>query len=537
MPHALPRLAGFFRSRTNSFNLPTDPAAKEEATASTASRRSSSTKPRPRPKVSDRSPSSSGSSLASEDKSARMPDVHKRLSLGGLHSPKSSASKLQHHQSANLDIVIESPPLLFYGPESSSTGALLSGQLTLNVHEESMTIESFKMRLALEVTRKKPFHAHCQECAHQSSDLETWAFIQGPTILHRGKETSAFKAPSTWTNSFAGEHNYPFSFLLPGHLPATMKAALSSIDYVLRATIQPKTGDPIKLSRNLDLKRAICPPDVPRQSIRIFPPTNLTANCQLPPVIHPIGEATVSMRMDGIVKRNAETKTQNQWKLKRMTWRLDETQKEISPACAKHAAKLGHVEEAKKGMPHQDVRTIGTDEMKTGWKSDYSSADGTIELEFPISIRPDSKAVCDMKAEDGTEVSHVLVVEMIVAEEFAPIKKPNQITPTGAARVLRMHFNITLTERAGLGISWDEEQPPLYENVPASPPAYGINLAYEGEPIPDYEDLSPLEAAVDTLTPGQNPALRPLDSRDGTPSRPSTEHTSSRQVTLEDLHL
>lgn len=217
----------------------------------------------------------------------------------------------------------------------------------------------------------------------------------------------------------------------------------------------------------------------------------------------------VSMRIDGVVKRNTETKTQTQWKLKRLTWRLDETQKTISPACPKHAAKLGNVEEGKKGIAHQDVRTIGQEEMKSGWKSDYSSPDGSIELEFPFSVRPDAKAVCDMKAGDGTEVSHVLIVEMIVAEEFAPIKKPTQVTPTGAARVLRMHFNATLTERAGLGISWDEEQPPLYENVPASPPAYGVAEPYDGA-IPDYDDLEPLDARTPDFMARGTPRAGPI---------------------------
>lgn len=167
----------------------------------------------------------------------------------------------------------------------------------------------------------------------------------------------------------------------------------------------------------------------------------------------------------------------------------------IAPGCAKHSAKA--TDEQKKGIQHQDVRTIGTDEMKSGWKSDYNSPDGSIDLEFPISIRPETKPICDLKAEDGTEVSHVLVVEMIVAEEFAPIKKPTQTTPTGAARVLRMHFTLTVTERAGLGISWDEEAPPTYENVPASPPAYGNSEEYQGPPITDYEDLPPLDSVAE----------------------------------------
>ena len=109
----------------------------------------------------------------------------------------------------------------------------------------------------------------------------------------------------------------------------------------------------------------------------------------------------------------------------------------ISPACAKHAAKLSPIDEAKKGLPHQDVRTIGFAELKSGWKSDYTGPDGMVELEFPFGIQA-NHPICDMKAEDGTEVSHVLVVEMIVTEELAPVNKPKQVTPTGAARILRM---------------------------------------------------------------------------------------------------
>lgn len=304
-----------------------------------------------------------------------------------------------------------------------------------------------------------------------------------------------------------------------------MKGGLCAVEYVLRAVITPKSGEPIKLAHALDVKRAIYPSDQPRHSIRIFPPTNLTANCELPAVIHPIGETNMTIRMDGVVKRNAETKTQTHWKLKRLTWRIDETQKTISPACAKHAAKLGSIEEAKKGMAHSETRTVGTDEMKSGWKADYSSPDGQIELEFPFGIRADSKPICDMKAEDGTEVSHVMVVEMIVAEEFAPIRKPTQATPTGAARVLRMHFNITLTERSGLGISWDEEQPPLYENVPPSPPTYGNSELYEGDEIPNYEDLTPLTAA-------ESPMPAPVADR-----HPYGNGEGPSRLNIEDLTL
>jgi len=173
MPH---RVADFFRKNSIPLDLPVDLTGKPRRLSGS------------RPSLSDRSSTaSSASSLASEDKSAKMPDAYKRLSFPGRsHSPRSSSKSLAH-QSATLDVVIESPPLVFYGPAESSSGALLSGQIVLNVHDEALPIDSFKMRLALEVTRKKPFHAHCQDCMHQSTDLTTWNFLPGPATLRKGR--------------------------------------------------------------------------------------------------------------------------------------------------------------------------------------------------------------------------------------------------------------------------------------------------------------------------------------------------------------
>jgi hypothetical protein len=272
-----------------------------------------------------------------------------------------------------------------------------------------------------------------------------------------------------------------------------MHGALSSIDYVLKAEATSKAGEIMTFNKELSVKRSIQPSELPRQSIRIFPPTNLTSHVELPSVIHPIGEFKCSLRLDGIVKRNVEARTQTHWKLKRLTWRIEEMQKVISPACPKHAAKAGAGPDEKKGVAHQDIKTLNMQELKSGWKADYSSgADASIEVEFPFSVRADSNPQCDVKAADGTETSHSLVIELIVAEEVAPISRASHATPTGAARVLRMNFNVPVTERSGMGVSWDEEQPPLYENVPASPPSYGGNEEYTGPAIPDYEELETL---------------------------------------------
>lgn len=312
------------------------------------------------------------------------PTEKKRLSLAGLHhSPKNSSNKLPHHAPITLGIEIESPPLVFYGTAAASTGALLSGQLKIQVSED-VEIESLRMVMSLDVFRKKPFHAGCKECSNQSTQLTSWDFLAGPSSLRKG------------------EHTFPFSYLLDGKTPATMKSILSTLDYLLRATLTPKHGEPIKFTHTLNVKRAIPGGVDPRNSTRVFPPTNLTAKCNLPPVIHPIGETNFTMHMDGIVKRNVDSKTQTNWKLKRLTWHLDEVTKTISPPCAKHAAKVTD-EEVKKGIPHTDSRILGNSELRSGWKTDSTGPDGCIELEFPFKVMPYTNPTCDMKSEDGTE--------------------------------------------------------------------------------------------------------------------------------------
>ena len=62
---------------------------------------------------------------------------------------------------ATLAIEMESPPLVFYGSTTQSSGALLSGQLNLSVAIPSINITVFEMKLFARVTTKRPDqHAH-----------------------------------------------------------------------------------------------------------------------------------------------------------------------------------------------------------------------------------------------------------------------------------------------------------------------------------------------------------------------------------------
>jgi hypothetical protein len=374
-------------------------------------------------------------------------------------SPKGSP-KAEPQPAAKLNMVVESPPLVFFNSPQTSTGAIISGLLNIEVHEPNVTLQSLEMRLLAIVTTKKPVHQHCPDCASQTTEIHKWDFLRAAAPLH------------------FGQHSYPFSHLVPGHLPATTHGQITTLDYYLDAAGILSNGKKLEYKRALDIKRSIVPgPD--KHSIRIFPPTNLTASVKLPPVVHPIGDFPVEMRLSGVTQTKDDS--QSRWRLRKLNWRIEETQKSISPACPKHANKVGG---EGKGILHDDTRTIASDEVKTGWKTDF--VEGNVDCEFRARCNISHNPLCDMDSQSGMSVRHNLVIEMVVAEEWAPLKKLSQATPTGAARVLRTQFHLVLTERSGMGISWDEEQPPLYEDVPASPPTYIGD--YTGPPLHD-DDL------------------------------------------------
>ncbi|KAI9928210.1 hypothetical protein ASPWEDRAFT_448325 [Aspergillus wentii DTO 134E9] len=405
----------------------------------------------------------------------------KRRSLGKSSRSKDRSGKEEAlPASAKLEVIVESPPLVCYGNPANSTGALFSGRLRISVSDlaGAVTLDHFEMRLMTKISTKKPVSRECSNCATRTEELTKWNFLTEALHLH------------------TGQHDFPFSYLFPGHLPASCNGSLGQVEYFLSAKAQSATGEEYTFKMPVHLKRAILPGN-DKSSIRIFPPTNLTGRIVLPPVVHPIGTFPVQMTLSGVVDKGEETQTR--WRLRKMMWRIEEHQKIVSTACNKHAHKIGG---EGKGVLHQETRIIGHNEEKNGWKTDFDTAGGEISMQFEASINPTCNPVCDLEAPGGLEAKHNLVIELIVAEEFCPNRNTRLITPTGAARVLRMQFHLHVTERSGLGISWDEEMPPVYENVPASPPGYtvldgdSVMEDYSGSPLalPEYDELDRMES-------------------------------------------
>jgi arrestin-related trafficking adapter 1 len=414
----------------------------------------------------------------------------KRPSLPGLGKKHSSHDKEKKNRShsrnkvfmerpnspavnkpVKLDMVIESPPVLFLDSPQQSSGALISGRLQVSPKDgKDVVMDSIVMFLECTTSTKRPVQDRCRECLTQISDLYEWKFLTKP---------HTFKASE-------GMEELPFSHLIPGHIPATTHGQIGSIEYSLHVRAKSSDGQETEFRRDLVIARALRPGN-DKNSVRIFPPTNLTLNVTLPSVVHPIGDFMVQCRMTGITTKRDDNQTR--WRLRKLTWRIEEHENMVSPACSKHTSKVGG---EGKGVQHSNIRDVGSEELKQGWKTDFD--DGQVEGEFKAYLDVSAKPQCDMEAQNGLKISHSLVLELVIAEEWAPNKRPSQATPTGAARVLRTQFNLNVTERTGMGISWDDEQPPMYEDVPASPPHYQNDSTfvrdYEGDDL--HEDVDQL---------------------------------------------
>ena len=393
-----------------------------------------------------------------------------------IHKDKDKRkSSSEEHKPAKLEISIESPPLVSYGTMENSTGALMSGQLKIHVVDQPVKLEKYELELIAKLRYAKPVSKDCPACQVNTTELKRWKIISEPKTFEKGT------------------HGTPFSYLLPGHLPASTHASLGSIEYVLNAVAISATQEKMTAFHTLDLKRSIFPPNFDRTAVRVFPPTDLRVEVAHPPVVHPIGDFSVQLNLNGILTK--ERDLLRRWRLRRLIWRVEECSKIVAQPCPKHVQKVGEG----KGLEHQDTRTISSNELKDGWKSDYSLDDsGSTMVDFQCNIGPNAKAVCDVANPTGFTIQHRIMLELIVVESVA---SPKQMTwnETGSARVLRVAFTIIVTERAGTGISWDSELPPRYDDVPASPPGY--NYA-------SMEEYNPMDLGALSAPPGRDSPQR-----------------------------
>ncbi|OVF08976.1 hypothetical protein A9F13_06g01045 [Clavispora lusitaniae] len=485
----------------------------------------------------------------------------------------------------SLSIAIESPPLVLFGHAHESTGCILSGVLSVDA-ERHVVLDSVVLSLVQTFHATKPFVAPvsavtgCKKCTTRKTELARWDVLT---------ESAPFPP---------GSHAYPFSHLIPGSVAASTKLGSaqsgSFVKYHLEARAR-MSGKETVVAMPLHVSRSVFR-GADRNSVRVFPPTEITAQAALPGVMYPKSTFPIELRMDNVVSAHGDRR----WRMRKLAWRLEERTQVRAHACEKHLTNVRALEASRsprtesKGLHHstvqtsmfmgrpdivpetsqpqgapeelagnpesvpdrsiedrlvdgpfrhpaddspeqetmsptgaasnpeqpapatspelylEELRVVAHGEVKSGWKSDFSGR-GRIELVAEISAlacstgvvrhtsrissrdppldddsRSGANVSCDIADPTlGIYVGHVLVVEVIIAEEVvqqkkmvydavAPVSTSSVVgVPTGSARVLRMQFKVVVTERSGLGIAWDDEVPPTYEDVSAlSPPTY-----------------------------------------------------------------
>lgn len=376
-----------------------------------------------------------------------------------------------------MNINVESPPLIFYGKPHSSTGAILSGQLELDVLAAGTTLQSVELVLQFMVTMKRPVVRKCAACKTKTTQIHKWNFLCEPSIYRNGT------------------YKFSFTHLLQGDLPATIQSSLGTIKYELLARAQCIGNKIINFQLPLTVQRALgLEGNSLRNYLRTFPPTNIVAAIAFPAAIHANRDFPMKVRISGVVSQLTE-RVQQRFCVQKTSWRIEEHINAIAPACPKHAHKLGPSNESSSTHGNNDLgklrracpREIGRGHLKRGWKTDYASSE--IEGNFLICLNSSLNPVCDIKSLSGLEVWHRLALVIVIAEEKVVDGNLELVSLTGKVRVLCTSFKVVVTEKSGVGTSWDNEQPPIYEDIGGGPPEYADGLMLEGPSFISAGDL------------------------------------------------
>lgn len=76
-----------------------------------------------------------------------------------------------------------------------------------------------------------------------------------------------------------------------------------------------------------------------KNSLRVFPPTELTAAAVLPNVVYPKSTFPLEMKLDGVSSGD------RRWRMRKLSWRIEETTRVKAHACPVHKHELRQLEE------------------------------------------------------------------------------------------------------------------------------------------------------------------------------------------------
>ncbi|CCD23014.1 Ldb19p NDAI_0A08610 [Naumovozyma dairenensis CBS 421] len=255
------------------------------------------------------------------------------LSLSTPTLTPSSSTANSNVNASNVPTTATSAILSTAASSSSipNTKTIINGYTKISVTSVTLT-------LIQKIHYHKPFVPDsqqintCMNCRTKITDMKNWNI----------QKTAQSKS--------VGTHTYPFSYLIPGSVPSTALLGSNSesqVKYELIAVVTYK--DPRKKSSNTDNEKLLqlsMPIAVTRSitrgpdknSLRVFPPTELTAAAVLPNVIYPKSTFPLEMKLDGVSSGT------RRWRMRKLSWRIEETTRIRSHACEVHKHELAKLE-------------------------------------------------------------------------------------------------------------------------------------------------------------------------------------------------
>lgn len=339
-----------------------------------------------------------------------MPLLSKVLHHGsekGLEKNAHGANSKSNKPRFTLSLTLESPPVIFYGQPHESTGSIVSGLLSLQVHEKnerrknSRYGEFYPVRLnsssdaSIHAVNSKVGEQDIVELEYVTLSLIQTVKLAKPFLIPSGS-VSGCKDCTTKKNELArwdvltakagfhlGSHQYPFSHLLPGSLPATCRIGstqgFSFIKYNLIATAKEANSSKLtKVNLPFNISRLVLRgPD--RNSLRVFPPTDATAKAVLPNVVYPKSTFPLELKIDNIVSSNQDRR----WRLRKLYWKMLEHVKVKASTCQRHETKLNAIKEAERRSSKYGGQAQGTNKNINPSNFHHSTIQTSMSLQHP----------------------------------------------------------------------------------------------------------------------------------------------------------
>ncbi|GMM32203.1 Ldb19 protein [Martiniozyma asiatica (nom. inval.)] len=242
----------------------------------------------------------------------------------------------------HMQINLETPPIVIFGSPTQSSGAFFSGNLYLtipslhaeqlqpqisisklakNIQHHYMILNDVSIKLVQIINIARPFQNpntnDCKKCDKREKTISDWPLLSKKLAFAKGTQ-----------------HSYPFSCVIPGNLPPSSSLCHDGyIKYELRTkctyiNLKGKEST-VNMDMPIVIKRSIMRGH-DRNSLRIFPPTDVTASAVIPNVVYPRSNFPIEIRLDHLVSGT------HRWKMRKLNWRLEESIILKSDHCDRH---------------------------------------------------------------------------------------------------------------------------------------------------------------------------------------------------------